>query len=706
SGKAADIEKAFNVTLRRYQHPTEAREFFAADTDPSVSSALPIQDISGLDNFRRPHPHYKVKSAGTNSANPSPAVTQQNANPNLGSGPGGNYVGDDFRKAYAAGTSLNGAGQSIALVQFDGYFLSDIVSYENLVGRTNIPLQNILIDGFGGNPTGTGGELEVSLDIEMVISMAPALAKILVYEGNPFNFHPNNVLNRIATDNLARQVSCSWGWTGGPNGTTAQIFQQMAVQGQSFFNASGDSDAFPVNGPGSVDDPGNFGEPASSPFITQVGGTTLTMNGSGVAYTSETVWNWGIRFGSDGIGSSGGVSSSYPIPTWQTNINMPARGGSASLRNIPDVSMTADDVLVIADGGVQYFGVGGTSCAAPLWAGFMALVNQQAANNGLAAVGFVNPALYNIAKGANYTNCFHDVTTGNNTWSGSPTQYFATNNYDLCTGLGTPRGTNLINALAATINPVTHISPPLPPYGTNLAALYGVDPNGTWSLFVQDDTPIDSGIISNGWSLNLTIAQNLVGSASDVALTMSTSNSIVTYGAPIVFVLTATNYGPSAATGVIVADDLPAGTTLVSAIPTAGTTNRSGSTLTWNIGSLATNAGARLTLTLQPNSVGTFLNYAIASSITDDPNPDDDAASIAINVGVAQPPQLASVLVNSNGMFSVTVSDPNVPPSTTVIQTSTNLTTWLNVYTNTPPFTFTDPNSTNYPIRFYRALRP
>src|SRR5262249_26257257 len=156
-------------------------------------------------------------------------------------------------------------------------------------------------------------------------------------------------LNRIATDNTARQISCSWGWIGGPNGTTEQIFLQMAAQGQSFFNASGDDDAFLS---GQVDDPSYFGTPSASPNITQVGGTTLTTTGPGGSYVSEKVWNWGA-----GTGSSGGISSYYTIPPWQQGINMTANKGSITHRNIPDVALTADNVLVIADGGVHYGGV-------------------------------------------------------------------------------------------------------------------------------------------------------------------------------------------------------------------------------------------------------------------------------------------------------------------------------------------------------------
>ena len=170
------------------------------------------------------------------------------------------------------------------------------------------------------------------------------------------------------------------------------------------------------------------------------------MNGTGASFASETVWNWG-----GGSGSSGGVSSFYAIPSWQTGISMTASLGSTAQRNIPDVAMVADNVFTYdSDGSPD--DLGGTSCAAPLWAGFIALVNQQAANLGQSPAGFVNPAIYAVGKGQNssyaYSACFHDTTTGNNFWSGSRSQYRAVTGYDLCTGWGTPNGASLINALA------------------------------------------------------------------------------------------------------------------------------------------------------------------------------------------------------------------------------------------------------------------
>jgi len=529
--------------------------------------------------------------------------------------------------------------------------------------------------------------------------MAPALAKVVVYEGDPYNFHPNDVLNRITTDNSARQISCSWGWTGGPSATTDQILQQMAVQGQTFFTASGDSDAYPA---GTVDNPFSFGAPADSPYLTSVGGTTLTMSGSGGSWSSETVWNWGLVYGSayDGVGSSGGYSGYYPIPGWQTNVSMTLNKGSTTTRNFPDVALTADNVYVIADGGIAYRGVGGTSCAAPLWAGFTALINQQATNNGLAAVGFINPAIYAIANGANYNACFHDITTGNNTWSGSPTLFYAVSGYDLCTGLGTPNGTNLINALAGIGTggtPFTHISPPPPPYGATLGALNGGNPNGTWELFVQDVAIYDDGIISNGWILTLTTASP-VGQAADNQLVVTVSSTNIAENGYVTFGLTVTNYGPSVSSNVIVQDIQPNGFAFVSASPSA---IRNGSQVSWALGNFNPDTGTNLTLTLQAPSyaVHGLKNYAIVSSDTIDPNPDDVSTNVYVNVIASAPLQLSGSLVNANGTFVLTASNP---PSA-IIQASTNLFNWVNLFTNTLSIHYTDSIS-QYPRRFYRAI--
>ena len=431
-GSVANIEKILHLTMRVYQHPTEARTFYAPDVEPSLDLAVPVLNISGLNNYTVPHPKQFIRR---------PSSKAKNATPNAGSGPSGEYMGYDFRAAYLPGvTGLTGAGQVVGLVEFDGYYANDIATYEAQSGLPSVTLANVLLDEFNGIPT-TGpnsGNGEVALDIEMAISMAPGLSKVIVYEAGPTGI-PNDILSRMASDNKAKQLSCSWGWGGGPDPTADEFFQQMAAQGQSFFDASGDSDAF--SGSTSED------FPSDDPYITQVGGTTLTTTGPGGNWVSETVWNEGNVGGGFGfVGSGGGISTSYSIPSYQQGVSMSANGGSRNMRNVPDVAMVADNIAFIADNGTQEAGTG-TSFAAPLWAGFVALVNQQAAASGQPTVGQVNPALYAIGNGANYTSDFHDITTGDNTTRSSPSQFFAVAGYDLCTGWGTPNGGGLINAL-------------------------------------------------------------------------------------------------------------------------------------------------------------------------------------------------------------------------------------------------------------------
>ncbi|MGP8197995.1 MAG: protease pro-enzyme activation domain-containing protein [Limisphaerales bacterium] len=417
NGAVGDIERALHVHLRLYQHPTENRIFYAPDAQPAIDLQTPVLTIGGLHNYTLPHPCIRL----------APGVPPVAGQPQAGSGNSGSYFAGDFRAAYAHGVSLTGVGQAVGLFELDGYAPSDITGYENQAGMTNDPpLTNILIDGYSGAAT-SPDNTEVCADIEMAVAMAPGLTNVLVYEGNPdTNTIINDVLNRMATDNAAAQLSCSWLFD--ISASTEQIFQQFAAQGQSFFEASGDSRAYA----------GPVWEPADEPNITVVGGTELSTTGPLGSWTSETTWPY----------SSGGISEVFPIPFWQQGLNMAANQGSTTMRNLPDVSLVADNLLLWVNGGptTEY---SGTSFAAPLWAAFTALVNEQAALNGQPQVGFVNPAIYDIGRSSNYTSCFHDITTGNNTSADSPENFHAVAGYDLCTGWGTPIGSNLIAALLA-----------------------------------------------------------------------------------------------------------------------------------------------------------------------------------------------------------------------------------------------------------------
>jgi uncharacterized repeat protein (TIGR03803 family) len=451
NGTVGQIQSALSITLREYQHPTESRTFYAPDTEPSVDLDTPVLEIGGLDNFFLPHPNLKVipdpavaqtsslQTFGQASGLPNsrsiqselwqpgglPGLWQPGGSPYpdlTGSGPLGYYLGYDFRAAYVPGVTLTGTGQSVGLLEFDGYFLSDILSYESLAGLPNVALTNILLNGFNGVPGQQN--LEVALDIEMAISMAPGQSQVIVYEG----IIPNDILNQMAIDNKAKQLSSSWSWSGYGNlATMEQIFQEFAAQGQSFFEASGDNGAY--SGP--------IGNPVDDPYITIVGGTDLITTGPRGAWSSETTWH----------PTGGGTSLTYPIPSWQQGLDMSKNLGSTTYRNLPDVALSSDNTWLIANSGAS-FAVSGTSISAPLWAGLTALINQWAVANGEPTVGFVNPAIYGLAKGPTYSTLFHDITTGNNTTGASPNKFPAVTGYDLCTGWGTPTGSNLINALA------------------------------------------------------------------------------------------------------------------------------------------------------------------------------------------------------------------------------------------------------------------
>jgi hypothetical protein len=457
NASVGDIESAFHLNLNTYAHPTQARNFYAPDAEPIIDAALPVADISGLNNFVVPHPRFVQTGAA-----PSVAPT-----PRTGSGSGGAYLGNDFRAAYLPGVSLVGSGQTVGVFEFDGFFANDIFTYETLAGISPVPVQTVLLDGFDGTPTSgaNSGNPEVSLDIEMAIAIAPGLSKVVSFEAGP-NGIQNDVLSAMASSNQIKQFSCSWGWGGGPSATTDNIFKQMAAQGQSFFTASGDTDAYTtgassING---VDNPLLPNAPSSCPYITTVGGTALSTSGPGGAWSAESAWNSGQQ-SAGYTGTSGGISCYYSIPAWQTGVASTANGGSKSFRNIPDVAMVADNVFVeYGNGSSGPFG--GTSCAAPLWAGLAALMNQQAAASGQPAVGFINPAIYSLGNGSGFSSSFHDIVGGNNTWASSPNQFYAVSGFDLCTGWGTPSGQNIIDALTG------------PPDSLQLAPAFGFTAQG------------------------------------------------------------------------------------------------------------------------------------------------------------------------------------------------------------------------------------
>jgi subtilase family serine protease len=420
-GTVSQINKAFDVAMTTYRHPTENRTFYSPDREPSLDQSVPVTHIAGLNNFSLPRPKFKR----------APANFRRNS---TGSGQGGAYLGSDMRAAYYAGATLTGSGQAVGLLEFDGYNVSDVTA--SFAGQPNsVPIQNVLLDGASAGSDGDDGEQV--LDIVQAASMAPGMSQIRVYIApgtSQIGVGDVDIFNEMATDNIAKQLSCSWGWNPDDTAQLDPIFQEFAAQGQNLFVASGDAGAY--TGSNSTDN--SF--PAESVYVVAVGGTDLTTNGAGGPWQSETAW----------IDSSGGpADDGFAIPSWQAGIANSSNQASTTIRNVPDVAAEANTDNYLCDQGSCTGDYGGTSFAAPRWAGFLALVNQQVVANGNSSLGFVNPVVYSIGVGTNYSNDFHDIPSGNNS-NGHGQSYNAGVGYDLVTGWGSPNGQNLINALAAS----------------------------------------------------------------------------------------------------------------------------------------------------------------------------------------------------------------------------------------------------------------
>jgi kumamolisin len=427
----ASIETAFHVSMGMYQHPTENRTFYAPDREPTVGLPFALWHISGLDNFSIPHPMLVRKSdyATAHGIDPESVVSYATT----GSGPSASYLGSDMRAAYYGGTALTGKGQNLGLFEYAGTDLADLTTYFKNAGQTNnVTITLLSTDGTSTSCVYSKGrngcdDTEQTLDMTQAIGMAPGLASLVVYIGSS----DTAILSAMTTHSpLPTSIGCSWGWTPADPTTDDPYFERMAAQGQSFFAASGDDSTWKSSGNAAA-------WPADDAHVVSVGGTDLVTASAGGAWASETAWS----------DSGGGISpDKIAIPAWQqlAGVINSSNKGSTAYRNGPDVSANANFTFyVCADQATctanEY---GGTSFAAPMWAAYMALVNQQAALDGNSPFGFINPNIYQL--GGAY---FHDIASGT---SGS---YSAVTGYDLVTGWGSPNGSGLINALASVPTP-------------------------------------------------------------------------------------------------------------------------------------------------------------------------------------------------------------------------------------------------------------
>ncbi len=418
AGTADVMSAAFGVELQLYQHTEGTYRGRTGQLQIPAELAPIVEGVFGLDNRPQARPHFRRLDPTINTL----AATTSYTPPQVG-------------QLYNFPTTLNGQGQCIAIIELGGgYRTRDLSAYFKQLGIKIPTVIAVSVDGGHNRPSGpNSADGEVDLDIEVAGAVAPG-AKIVVY------FAPNTdqgFLDAITTaihdtQNKPSVISISWGapesgWTDQAIQAMDKAFQDAAALGVTVCCASGDngsSDGVTTDKLAHVD------FPASSPYALGCGGTRLESSNNTV--TSEVVWNEAT-----GGATGGGISDVFDLPSWQIGAGVPASTNSGGRvgRGVPDVAGNADPATgyqVRVDG--KTFVIGGTSAVAPLWAGLLALINQQLGHS----VGYLNPLLYQqIAK----ADVLRDVTSGDNG------AYQAGPGWDACTGLGTPDGVKLLTAL-------------------------------------------------------------------------------------------------------------------------------------------------------------------------------------------------------------------------------------------------------------------
>jgi subtilase family serine protease len=486
-GPVSAVEKAFHVTMGTYQHPTEDRIFYAPDREPTINLPFQLWHISGMDNYSIPHPMFVKKSdyAAAHGIDVEKVVSHATT----GSGPSASFLGSDMRAAYYGGTALTGAGQNLGLFEYLGTDLADLTTYYKNVGQTNnVPITLLSTDGTSTScvDTRAGGDCddtEQTLDMTQAIGMAPGLASLVMYIGST----DTAIISAMTTHSpLPTTIGCSWGWTPADPSTLNPYFQKMAAQGQNFFAASGDSSTWSSR---------NEAWPADNAYVVSVGGTDLITASAGGTWKSETAW----------VDSGGGISpDAIPIPSWQqiSGVINSSNKGSTTLRNGPDVSANSNFTFYVCADQTTCTAndYGGTSFATPMWAGYIALVNQQLAANGDPTIGFINPTIYAQNVTSSYGTDFHDITSGT---SGS---YSAVTGYDLVTGWGSPNGVGLINALTGGSSPTPNFSISASP--SSVSVVQGSNGSSTITTAVSGGFDAAIALTASGQPTGVTVTFN------------------------------------------------------------------------------------------------------------------------------------------------------------------------------------------------------
>jgi kumamolisin len=357
------------------------------------------------------------------------------------------YTPLELGTIYRFPANTDGSGQTIAIIELGGGFVQeDLDTYFAGLGITGPKVTAVGVDGGANNPGAdpNGADGEVMLDIEVSGALAPG-ADIVVY------FAPNTDAGFVDAVTTAAHatptpaaISISWGqsedaWTLQARKAFDEALADAAALGATTTVAAGDDGSSDRATDGQV----HVDFPASSPHALACGGTRLAADASTGTVQSETVWNNGGAGGATG----GGVSATFPQPTWQAKVGVPTgaggtdAGGTAngpSGRGVPDVAGVADPQTgyrVRVDG--KDVVIGGTSAVSPLWAALVARIVQSTGR----PLGLLQPALYDSIAAGQVAAGFRDITSGDNG------AYQAGPGWDACTGLGVPDGTALLAAL-------------------------------------------------------------------------------------------------------------------------------------------------------------------------------------------------------------------------------------------------------------------
>jgi subtilase family serine protease len=502
SGTAAQVEAAFGTQMHHYAVNGETHFANASALSiPAVLSGV-VDAVRNLNDFR-PKPHVRIRPASQSMVNPYFTSSQS----------GSHYLtpGDvatiyDINAAYSAG--YTGSGQSIAVMGQSEIVVTDIEAFQSAAGLTVKDPTLVLVPGSGTAAVSTGDESESDLDLEYSGAIAKGATIYLVYVGNNTNQNVWDSLAYAIDNRIAPILSISYG------GCEAEMSQseyasldayleQGASQGQSIVASAGDSGSTGCYGESGLttaqQEVVSVNYPASSAYVTALGGTEFpsadtassnstywnsanASNGSSAkSYIPEQVWN--DDSSTNGLSSGGGGTSVFATrPSWQKGVPgiTTAPDYSLGYRLVPDISLdsspndagylycssdtkstgiTGSCSNGFRDTNNQYLTVaGGTSFAAPIFAGMLAIVNQKEDSTGQ---GLINSTLYTLASNSStYASAFHDITSGSNACTAGSTycstagaaEYSATTGYDEATGLGSLDFNQLLNAWPSSTN--------------------------------------------------------------------------------------------------------------------------------------------------------------------------------------------------------------------------------------------------------------